>query len=205
MSVSGHLADIRRGRCDIRCRGASGRGQAGCRIPLMRNYGSDRQRPGLAEFNQANTGLLHSSLFLYWAALILVWTAASCLGASVLWRLWSRWPRSSTRAFLHIGCSSLRGKPNSCRSISARRVARSRRRAATVCAMWVQALGFLDTRGQRSLPQTDRYPAKRTTVTSVYGAISYLQSPLSFTNLRLPDVDTIEPYGASPAAWRPTR
>lgn len=48
----------------------------------MRNYGSDRQRPGLAEFNQANTGLLHSSLFLYWVVLILVWTAASCLGAS---------------------------------------------------------------------------------------------------------------------------
>ena len=121
------------------------------------------------------------------------------------WRLWSRWPRSSTRAFLHIGCSSLRRKPNSCRSISARRVTRSRRRAATVCAIWVQALGFLDTRGQQSLPETDRYPAKRTTVTSVYGAISYLQSPLSFTNVRLPDVDTIEPYGASPAAWRPTR
>jgi hypothetical protein len=71
--------------------------------------------------------------------------------------------------------------------------------------MWVQALGFLDTDVQQSLPEMDRYPAKRTTVKSVYGDISYLQSPLSFNNLRLPDVDTIEPYGASSAAWRPTQ
>jgi crotonobetainyl-CoA:carnitine CoA-transferase CaiB-like acyl-CoA transferase len=68
-------------------------------------------------------------------------------------------------------------------------------------AMWVQALGFLDTSVQQSLPATDSYPAKRTTVKSVYGDISYLQSPLSFSNFRLPDVDTIEPYGASPPAW----
>jgi crotonobetainyl-CoA:carnitine CoA-transferase CaiB-like acyl-CoA transferase len=72
-------------------------------------------------------------------------------------------------------------------------------------AMWVQELGFLDRSVQQSLPETDRYLAKRTTVRSVYGDICYLQSPLSFSNLRLPDVDTIEPYGASPAAWRPTR
>jgi crotonobetainyl-CoA:carnitine CoA-transferase CaiB-like acyl-CoA transferase len=70
--------------------------------------------------------------------------------------------------------------------------------------MWVQALGFLDTSVQQSLLATDGCPAKRTTVKSVYGDISYLQSPLSFSNFRLPDVDTIEPYGASPAAWRPT-
>jgi hypothetical protein len=67
----------------------------------------------------------------------------------------------------------------------------------------VQALGFLDTSVRQSLPETDRYRAKRTTVKSVYGDISYLQSPLTFSNLRLPNVDTIEPYGASPAAWRP--
>ena len=30
---------------------------------------------------------------------------------------------------------------------------------------------------------------------SVYGDITYLRSLLSFSNLRLPDVDTIEPYG----------
>jgi hypothetical protein len=72
-------------------------------------------------------------------------------------------------------------------------------------AMWVQALGFLDTSVQQSLPETDRYPAKRTTVKSAYGDISYLQSPLSFSDLRLPEVNTIEPYGASPAAWRETQ
>ncbi|MGO8912670.1 MAG: hypothetical protein ACLQDM_25560 [Bradyrhizobium sp.] len=48
----------------------------------IRDYGSDGQRLSLAEFNHANTGLLRSSLFLYWAVLILVWTAASFLGAS---------------------------------------------------------------------------------------------------------------------------
>jgi hypothetical protein len=110
------------------------------------------------------------------------------------WRLWSRWPRSSTRAFLHIGCSSLRRKSNSCRSISARRVTRSRRRAATVCAIWVQALGVLDTSSQQSLPETDRYPAKRTTVTSVYGAISYLQSPFARVNHRRPSAIGVVAY-----------
>ena len=73
----------------------------------------------------------------------------------------------------------------------------------TRSAMWVQSLGFLDTSAQQPLAETDRYPAKRTTVRSVYGDISYLQAPLTFSNLRLPTVDTIEPYGASPAVWRP--
>jgi crotonobetainyl-CoA:carnitine CoA-transferase CaiB-like acyl-CoA transferase len=72
-------------------------------------------------------------------------------------------------------------------------------------AMWVQELGFLDTSVQQSLPETDRYLAERTKVKSVYGDIAYLQSPLSFSNLRLPEVDTIEPYGASPATWHPIR
>ena len=71
-------------------------------------------------------------------------------------------------------------------------------------AMWVQEPGFLRTSVQQALPKTDRYPAKLTTEPSVYGAISYLQSPLSFSNLRLPEVNTIEPYGASPAGWRET-
>ena len=69
-------------------------------------------------------------------------------------------------------------------------------------AMWVQSLGFLDTSIQQSLQGRDLYPAKWTTVRSVYGDISYLQSPLTFSNLPLPKVDTIEPYGASPAVWR---
>ena len=68
-------------------------------------------------------------------------------------------------------------------------------------AMWVQSLGFLDTALQQALPATDDYPAKRTRVKSVYGDLSYLESPLTFSNLTLPEVDTIEPYGASPAAW----
>jgi crotonobetainyl-CoA:carnitine CoA-transferase CaiB-like acyl-CoA transferase len=56
-------------------------------------------------------------------------------------------------------------------------------------AMWVQELGLLDTSVQQSLPETRRYLAEQTAVKSVYGNI--------------PEVDTIEPYGASPAAWRP--
>ena len=69
-------------------------------------------------------------------------------------------------------------------------------------AMWVQALGFLNTESQASLPATDIYPANRTTVRSVYGKLSYLKSPLTFSGLQLPDVNAIEPYGASLPAWR---
>jgi crotonobetainyl-CoA:carnitine CoA-transferase CaiB-like acyl-CoA transferase len=69
-------------------------------------------------------------------------------------------------------------------------------------AMWLQALGFLNTESQASLPATDIYPANRTTVRSVYGKLSYLKSPLTFSGLQLPDVNAIEPYGASLPAWR---
>ena len=68
-------------------------------------------------------------------------------------------------------------------------------------AMWVQDLGLLDPSVQTELPTTDIYPIKRTTARSVYGEISYLSPPLRFSNLSLPSVDTIEPYGASRPDW----
>jgi len=68
-------------------------------------------------------------------------------------------------------------------------------------AMWVQALGYLDTTRQAGIPSKDIYPAKLAHVRSVYGELSYLQAPLTFTNLTLPQVHLIEPYGASPASW----
>jgi len=68
-------------------------------------------------------------------------------------------------------------------------------------AMWVQELGLLDRAAQTTLPTTDIYPISRTTVPSVYGEISYLSPPLRFSNLPLPPVDTIEPFGASRADW----
>ncbi len=68
-------------------------------------------------------------------------------------------------------------------------------------AMWVQELGLLDRSAQTGLPATDVYPVSRTTVASVYGQISYLSPPLRFSDLSLPPVDTIEPYGASLPDW----
>lgn len=69
-------------------------------------------------------------------------------------------------------------------------------------AMWVQSLGLLDTAIQNTLPETDHYPINRTVVNSVYGELSYLKAPLSFSKLRLPRFDRIEPYGASRPEWR---
>jgi crotonobetainyl-CoA:carnitine CoA-transferase CaiB-like acyl-CoA transferase len=41
-------------------------------------------------------------------------------------------------------------------------------------AMWVQELGFLETAIQKSLPERDTHPAKRTSIDSVYGKVSSL-------------------------------
>ena len=40
--------------------------------------------------------------------------------------------------------------------------------------MWAQDLGFLETATQASLPEKDSYPAKMTSIDSVYGKLSFL-------------------------------
>jgi crotonobetainyl-CoA:carnitine CoA-transferase CaiB-like acyl-CoA transferase len=71
--------------------------------------------------------------------------------------------------------------------------------------MWVQELGLLETTGQASLPEKDNYPAKMTSIDSVYGKLSFLAPPLSFSNLSLPDESSLLsllPYGADAPEWQ---
>jgi crotonobetainyl-CoA:carnitine CoA-transferase CaiB-like acyl-CoA transferase len=68
--------------------------------------------------------------------------------------------------------------------------------------MWVQELGFLETTGQASLPEKDIYPAKLTSIDSVYGKISFLAPPLAFSNLVLPHELSLSPYGADAPEWQ---
>jgi crotonobetainyl-CoA:carnitine CoA-transferase CaiB-like acyl-CoA transferase len=71
----------------------------------------------------------------------------------------------------------------------------------TRSAMWVQELGFLPLDQQAGIPKKDEYPSKLSTLDSVYGPLSFLAPPLRFSNLKLPAVTFIEPYGASPPRW----
>jgi crotonobetainyl-CoA:carnitine CoA-transferase CaiB-like acyl-CoA transferase len=68
-------------------------------------------------------------------------------------------------------------------------------------AMWVQELGFLSVADQGGIAEKDEYPARVSEVDSVYGKLSFLAPPLRFSNLLLPNVVSIEPYGASPPRW----
>jgi hypothetical protein len=68
--------------------------------------------------------------------------------------------------------------------------------------MWVQELGFLETAAQESLPEKDIYPAKMTSIDSVYGKLSFLAPPLAFSNLDLPDESSLTPYAADVPEWR---
>jgi crotonobetainyl-CoA:carnitine CoA-transferase CaiB-like acyl-CoA transferase len=69
-------------------------------------------------------------------------------------------------------------------------------------AMWVQELGFLEIVQQQDIPEKDVSPVNARTVPSIYGPLSFLAPPLTFTNLDVPHFDTIEPYGASSPEWR---
>jgi hypothetical protein len=67
--------------------------------------------------------------------------------------------------------------------------------------MWVQELGFLDVNLQDGLPAQDAYPTKTARISSVYGEVSFLLPPLSFSNLILPDATRLVPYGADAPQW----
>lgn len=71
----------------------------------------------------------------------------------------------------------------------------------TRSAMWVQELGFLETTRQASLPERDSYPARMTSIDSVYGKVSFLAPPLTFSNLALPNASRLSPYGADVPEW----
>ena len=68
--------------------------------------------------------------------------------------------------------------------------------------MWVQKLGLLETTEQASVPEKDNYPAKLTSIDSVYGKISFLAPPLAFSNLALPHELSLSPYGADAPEWQ---
>ena len=67
--------------------------------------------------------------------------------------------------------------------------------------MWVQELGLLETTGQATVPEKDNYPAKMTSIDSVYGKLSFLAPPLAFSNLALPHELSLTPYGADGPEW----
>jgi hypothetical protein len=67
--------------------------------------------------------------------------------------------------------------------------------------MWVEELGLLDVGAQGDLPQTDAYPARTVAIDTAYGALTSLAPPLVFSNLRLPSIDRLVPYGADAPAW----
>jgi hypothetical protein len=71
----------------------------------------------------------------------------------------------------------------------------------TRSAMWVQDLGLLDVAAQDDVPESDTYPAEMTSIDTVYGAVTSLAPPLTFTNLTLPAAHRLMPYGADPASW----
>src|SRR5262245_37827974 len=71
--------------------------------------------------------------------------------------------------------------------------------------MWVQELGFLDTATQTSIPANDIYPVKMTSIDSVYGKLSFPAPPLVFSNLVLPNDESLMPYGADEPQWRDSR
>jgi crotonobetainyl-CoA:carnitine CoA-transferase CaiB-like acyl-CoA transferase len=71
----------------------------------------------------------------------------------------------------------------------------------TRSAMWVQELGLLNLALQQNLPSTDSYPAKRVAFDSVYGEISNLAPPLTFSNFSLPAYHRLVPYGADAPEW----
>src|SRR6476469_2237064 len=68
--------------------------------------------------------------------------------------------------------------------------------------MWVQEMGFLETAAQESIPDKDIYPTKMASIDSVYGKLSFLASPLTFSNLDLPGKSSLTPYGADAPQWQ---
>ena len=67
--------------------------------------------------------------------------------------------------------------------------------------MWAQELGLLDVAAQGDIPETDSYPAHTVSIDTVYGVVTALAPPLTFTNLTLPAAERLVPYGADPASW----
>ena len=68
--------------------------------------------------------------------------------------------------------------------------------------MWVQSWAYLRPPNRRPYLEKDNYPAKLTSIDSVYGKISFLAPPLAFSNLALPHELSLMPYGAHAPEWQ---
>lgn len=75
------------------------------------------------------------------------------------------------------------------------------RLSLTRSAMWVQDLGLLDIQKQQDLPAKDTYKPKLVSYESIYGTLTNLAPPLTFSSMKLPSAIWIEPYGASKPSW----
>lgn len=77
------------------------------------------------------------------------------------------------------------------------------RLSLTRSAMWVQELGLIDEQLLAGVPEKDIHPPRTVTFDTAYGAVTNLAPPLTFSNMSLPRVERLVPYGADPAAWKP--
>ncbi|MGA5130108.1 CoA transferase [Streptomyces olivoreticuli] len=77
------------------------------------------------------------------------------------------------------------------------------RLSLTRSAMWVQELGLIDEQLLAGVPEKDTYPPRTVTFDTAYGAVTNLAPPLTFSDMSLPRVERLVPYGADPAAWKP--
>jgi len=68
-------------------------------------------------------------------------------------------------------------------------------------AMWVQELGLLNTELQDRLAATDTYPFTTSQISTVYGPITHLAPPVRFSELVLPEITQLTPYGSDAARW----
>jgi crotonobetainyl-CoA:carnitine CoA-transferase CaiB-like acyl-CoA transferase len=68
-------------------------------------------------------------------------------------------------------------------------------------AMWVQELGLIDAETAQQAPATDIHLAHTVDSPTPYGAVTRLGRALDFTNLALPDITRLVPYGADEPAW----
>ncbi|GAA0354501.1 CoA transferase [Streptomyces blastmyceticus] len=77
------------------------------------------------------------------------------------------------------------------------------RLSLTRSAMWVQELGLIDEQLLAGAPEKDTHPPRTVTFDTAYGAVTNLAPPLTFSDMSLPRVERLVPYGADPAAWKP--
>ena len=71
----------------------------------------------------------------------------------------------------------------------------------TRSSMWVHELGLLQPETLEGLPTGDTYPVNLSTIKTTYGPVTQLAPALRFSNLMIPAVTNLVPYGSDPATW----